>query len=155
MLRKLTFLLFCFYGVAGNFIFSQQDDRNSFTIVSRYSFYSVEQSAELLLNVPKRYVNNVIKIKLLSKGEIISDWSGIPGKQILRLPFLLNRSIPGKIDAEIVVNSNGNEKFFASGTLIVLPHKANEVKTDRLTGGLIVNGRQLFPFGFYCVLCRA
>jgi hypothetical protein len=150
MLRKFILLLFCFYWVAGNCIFSQQDDKNSFTIVSRYSFYSLEQSAELLLNIPKRYVNNIINIKLLSKGEVISEWTGMPGKQILRLPLLLNLSLSGIIDAEIVVNSTVNEKFFTYGKLIILPHKSNEVKTDRLTGGLIVNGRQLFPFGFYC-----
>ena len=41
-------------------------------------------------------------------------------------------------------------KYKAFTNLIILNYKPNEVKTDRLTGGLIVNRRQFFPFGFYC-----
>ena len=40
--------------------------------------------------------------------------------------------------------------YQATTELIILSYKPNEVKTDRLTGGIIVNRRQFFPFGFYC-----
>ncbi len=52
------------------------------------------------------------------------------------------------LTAEIV--SARGIKYKATTTLTVLSPKDNEVKTDRLTGGLIVNRRVFFPFGFYC-----
>ncbi|MFZ0280661.1 MAG: hypothetical protein WAL29_03360, partial [Bacteroidales bacterium] len=52
------------------------------------------------------------------------------------------------VKAEIV--SARGIKYKTATTLTVLSPKDNEVKTDRLTGGLIVNRRVFVPFGFYC-----
>jgi hypothetical protein len=79
----------------------------------------------------------------------MSSWKGIPGKKLLILPFEPGL-IPSdyKVDAEI--RSSKGTVYVTTTELIVLNHKSNEVKTDRLTGGLIVNRRAFIPFGFYC-----
>ena len=103
----------------------------------------------MLLHVPQSLIYNRIEVLLTSEGDESGRWEGVPGKKIVRIPFSLNQppSIP-KIDAIIKV-SGRSTVYIASTDLIVLKYKPNEVKTDRLTGGLIVNRKPFFPFGFY------
>jgi hypothetical protein len=134
---------------------SQVVDSTSFKLNSRLSFYSYEKSAELLLRTPGNMLNNFIILRLNSENKLLIEWQGRVAKDILRLPLDLS-SIPTstKIEAEIFMSkekiSEGGKKYLTRCDLIILPPKSNEVKTDRLTGGLIVNRRQFFPFGFYC-----
>ncbi len=122
-----------------------------FTLNTRLSFYSYEKSGEMLLHIPSvmQRVNLAITIKV--NGISSAAWNGIPGKEILRIPFNINLS-PGEFDVEAsIIQPNAPGSIFRANTkLIILSPKSNEVKTDRLTGGLIVNRRQFFPFGFYC-----
>ena len=148
----LIIILLTFSGTRS---FSQTVDTLSFTLTPRLSFCSYEKSAELILHVPRGISNNILNIKLLYLNNILSEWKGIAKKEIIRLAFDLT-SIPatGKIEAEILVNNRNspvrNITYISKCNLVILPYKPNEVKTDRLTGGLIVNRRQFFPFGFYC-----
>jgi hypothetical protein len=52
------------------------------------------------------------------------------------------------VEAEITASDGLIYK--TNTTLTILSYKPNEVKTNRLTGGLIVNKLPFFPFGFYC-----
>jgi hypothetical protein len=140
-------ILFILFAILSGRIYCQNNDE--FLLIPRLSFYSPGEKTEILLHIPSHQLYSYLDIKLKVGDEVICEWNGIPGKLILRLPVLSTILLSGTIDAEIVVNRSGNNKIFTSCRLIVLPHKANEVKTDRLTGGLIVNGRQFFPFGFY------
>ena len=128
---------------------SQSADSTSFKLNSRFSFYTYETSGEMLLHVPQTLIYNRIEVSLTSGGNEFSNWKGVPGKKIVRIPFSLNRPPAGsKVDAIIKV-SGRSTIFYTSTDLILLKYKPNEVKTDRLTGGLIVNRKQFFPFGFY------
>ena len=70
---------------------------------------------------------------------------------LLRIPFLINLPPSAyKVVVTINVKSRPGVIYRAKTLLTILPYKSNEVKTDRFTGGLIVNNRQFFPFGFYC-----
>ena len=148
-------LLLSFFSFLGTRTFSQIVDTSSFSIIPRLSFYSYEKSAELLLHVPQGAINTILNIRLLYSDKFLSEWNGLVEKEIIRLPLDLT-SIPtsGKIEAEILVNKwnslKGSIKYISKCNLVILSYKSNEVKTDRLTGGLIVNRRQFFPFGFYC-----
>ncbi|MCX6327823.1 MAG: hypothetical protein NT144_14445 [Bacteroidia bacterium] len=132
-------------------IFCQPVDSSSFKINSRLSFYSFEKNGELLIHVPSALSNNNLSINIKVGEETIASWYGKPGRNILRLPFSLNLA-PSvyNIEARIAVTARPGVIYLATTNLIVLSHKPNEVKTDRLTGGLIVSRRQFFPFGFYC-----
>jgi hypothetical protein len=130
---------------------SQTIDSNSFTINSRLSFYSYERNGEFLLHVPPGLVQTNLSINIKTRWETLVLWNGRPGRNILILPFPINLK-PAIYDAEarISVVNNPGLVYEADTKLIILPHKSNEVKTDNLTGGLIVNKMPYFPFGFYC-----
>lgn len=131
--------------------FCQPFDSYSFKINTRLSFYSFEKNGEFLLHVPAVLSHNNLSINIKIGEEIIASWNGRPGRNILRLPFSINLG-PSvyNIEARIIVTTSPGAAYRATTKLIVLSYKSNEVKTDRLTGGLIVNRRPFFPFGFYC-----
>jgi len=129
----------------------QYIDSTSFNLVSRQSFYSYENKGEFLLNIPSNLSKNHISIALKVGEETVASWNGIPGRNILRLPFLINLTPSQyKTEARITVGNTAGKIYVAKTELVVLPYKTNEVKTDRFTGGLIVNKLPFFPFGFYC-----
>jgi hypothetical protein len=130
--------------------YSQRIDSTSFVMNSRLSFYSFEKSGEMLLHIPQNLIYRTLSVSLTVNNEDFGLFKGMPGKEVLRIPFELNL-LPGnyKIFADIIV-AGRNIKYVTSSDLLILTYKPNEVKTDRLTGGLIVNKRQFFPFGFYC-----
>ena len=135
-------------------ILSQTTDSTSFSIYTRQSFYSFEDNGEMLVKVPANILNTNLVIRLINCADTLAKWNGKVTKEILRIPFIL-KSLKAKCDikAEIItkVFSSGNlVKYTAKTSLIILSYKPNEVKIDRLTGGLIVNKKQFFPFGFYC-----
>ncbi|MGD0583327.1 MAG: hypothetical protein ABR974_10320 [Bacteroidales bacterium] len=127
----------------------QADNPASFLTNTRYSFYSGEKRAEILVHIPADLRMSHISVLITFEGRSLNEWRGIPGKEIISLGFALNDSIrSGTISTEI--DAGRDSRYHSSCELIRLIHKPNEVKTDRLTGGMIVNGRQFFPFGFYC-----
>lgn len=136
---------------ATSHLLCQSIDSTSFRILPRQSFYSFEKNGEFLLHIPGELMQSRISVIVKSADVVNISWNGIPGKKILRLPFLIDLRPDSYItEARITVTSRSNVFYTAKTNLVVLPYKTNEVKTDRYTGGLIVNKLQFFPFGFYC-----
>jgi hypothetical protein len=128
-------------------IFSQSASRSR-DLYSRFSFYSFEKSGEALLKVPPAMMYSKISVNISINDEKSGSWSGIPGSKMIRIPIAFSLKPSSYImNAEI---SSGGSTFVLSAPLIILGYKSNEVKIDRLTGSLIVNKHQFFPFGFYC-----
>jgi hypothetical protein len=129
----------------------QTVDSSSLSIFSRQSFYSYEKNGEFLLHIPPFLLKNHLSIILKIGDKNATSWNGIPGRNILSLPFSLSLA-PSVYKVEATINTSAIPGliYLAKTDLIVLSHKPNEVKTDRLTGGLIVNKLPFFPFGFYC-----
>ena len=122
--------------------------QSAFKLNTRQSFYSWEKEGEILVHVPQSLVWKLVSIDISIKKTKIASWHGTPRRKILRIPFEI--SIPeGRYNLTAEILSEG-KKYLAGTELIILRSKSNEVKTDRLTGGLIVDRRQFFPFGFYC-----
>jgi hypothetical protein len=130
--------------------FSQNIDTSSFRINTRFSYYSFENSGEILVHAPQNLIYNNLSVTLGLNAKTIGSWKGIPGKNTIRIPVNINLN-PSlyKVTADILVTGR-KTRYQAYANLLVLGHKPNEVKIDRMTGGLIVNNRQFFPFGFYC-----
>jgi hypothetical protein len=146
---SLSFLILGIF--ASGHIQSQPVDSSTFKIYPRFSFYTSEKTGEFLLHVPSGQMRYMLSVIITAEDKPIATWKGKPGKNILRIPFQLNLAPSGyKILASIKMTSGSGEAFLARTSLTILPHKPNEVKTDRLTGGMIVNNRQFYPFGFYC-----
>ena len=129
----------------------QNNDSFSFRIYSRFNFYSSEKRGEMILHIPASLAGNKITAEIKINGQPAGRWQGMPGKSEVRIPFDLKLS-PGDYKAEALISSSksAGRIFTAVSSLKVLRYKPNEVKIDRLTGGLIVNKKQFFPFGFYC-----
>jgi hypothetical protein len=150
--RFLSSFLFLFGFV---FVFqnglSQSIDSTTFKIYTRYSFYTFEKGGEFLLHIPPGLQNTQLSLTIKSSEDSITSWIGRPGKKILRIPFTNNMK-PSRniVTAVITATWSPGAQYTAKTTLTILPYKPNEVKTDRLTGGMIVNKRSFFPFGFYC-----
>jgi hypothetical protein len=79
----------------------------------------------------------------------LTSWKGIPADNLLRLPFSIDL-VPGIYNIKAEIKSSSVKMFRTTASLTLLDFKPNEVKTDKLTGGLMVNQRIFFPFGFYC-----
>ena len=149
MLKKLLFLIL-FFTAFRLHAQGQTIDSVSFSILTRQSFYSLEKQGEVLLHVPSALTGNHMSV-IFTTGDRINTWDGKPGKKILRLPFPIDmKPASYKIEARIEVSGFPNKIYITTTSLIILPYKSNEVKTDRYTGGLIVNRQPFFPFGFYC-----
>ena len=147
-LRVLSFFLFLIIS-SGYKIISQPVDSVSFGLNSRYSFYSHESNGEMLLYVPQNLLYNNISVSLEINNENIGSWKGVPVKKIVRVPFTLYIQQGDQTVTATIKVSGRNIRYVTNTRLIKLNYKPNEVKTDRLTGGLIVNKREFFPFGFY------
>lgn len=144
-------LLFLILTCSPLILSGQQIDSISFSIVSRQSFYSFENKGEFLLHTPISLSRNNLSVIIRSGAQVIGSWKGVPGTKIMRLPFAINFK-PSVYKIEFIINSVSIPDiiYTAHTQLTILPYKSNEVKTDRYTGGLIVNKLQFFPFGFYC-----
>ncbi len=147
---KITFL-FLILARSASILSGQQVDSLSFSIVPRQSFYSFENKGEFLLHIPISLSKNHLFVTVNKGDQVIASWNGAAETNILRLPFSIDMK-PSVYKIDAIIKTAVNPKIiYTSGTeLIILPYKSNEVKTDRLTGGLIVNKLPFFPFGFYC-----
>jgi hypothetical protein len=150
MVRNFSFqLLFIAILFTSTISFGQTIDSTSVKINSRLSFYTWENSGEFMLHVPGVLLQNNLTVIIKLEDEILVQWSGKPTGNLLRIPFSLNKP-PSVYSIELLVTTGKGISYRAITQLVILKYKPNEVKTDRLTGGLIVNNRQFFPFGFYC-----
>ena len=103
----------------------------------------------MIFYVPSVLMGKNLSVKLKIKDNVLTSWNGYAWRKQLRLPFELDFT-PGDYTVEAEITYAGILKYKAFTSLVILKYKPNEVKTDRLTGGLIVNKRPFFPFGFYC-----
>lgn len=148
MIRGFAFFLLLQVAVLAGY--GQGVGQASFKIYPRYSFYSFEKNGEVLLHIPQNHIYNHLSVNILTNSDTLGSWSGTAGKKIARIPVRTGlKPSTYHIVAEIKVRGL-NSTFTAEADLPVLEYKTNEVKTDRFTGGLIVNRKQFFPFGFYC-----
>jgi hypothetical protein len=149
MLRKITYLFLLFAFALNLRSFSQVVDTTSFKMNTRMNFYSFEKTGEMIFHIPSGLLWNNLDITLKINDKELVSWKGIPGKKLLGLPFELGLA-PASYHVTAEIKSSKGTFYKAAAGLMILDYKSNEVKTDRLTGGLIVHRRIFFPFGFYC-----
>ena len=149
MPRKIFYLFLLFALSITLNSFGQKIDSTSFQMNSRLSFYSNEKRGDMIIHIPKALIWNQLNIILKINNKEIAEWKGIPGNKIFTLPFDIDMSSAIYIVEAGIKSSNGSA-YKTTASLNILDYKPNEVKTDRLTGGLIVNRKIFLPFGFYC-----
>lgn len=133
----LLLLLFCQGGPATG---------RSISILTRYSYYTTEDSASVIVNQQDRKIPEKVQLRLYFGERMIADTSIVLPAEV---PFSLNGISAG--NSKIRCSLDGGQMFFLDTVidLKILPPKANEVKIDRMTGTLRVGGLPLVPFGFY------
>ena len=133
---KLIFVLLFYVLLSGE---------NNMKIISRYDYYTNEKEGTILVVIPSQ--NNFIDI-IYKDNVLIDSVEIIPGK-LNFISFPIENFSIGK--NEITCKLRNKEEIQEIRQYItILTGKTNEVKIDRATGGLIVDGLPFFPFGFYC-----
>ncbi len=147
MKKKLLFILVTFLLLTGN-IFAQFDT-TSYQAFSGLDYYTNEKDGEIAVFIPESKTGIDIKIDLAFEYEFLNRAYELKGTGISLIPFEMERLHEG--NNEITCSFYENEKWVDSRKVNVVkrPDQANEVKIDRASGGLIVNGLPFFPFGFY------
>jgi hypothetical protein len=126
-------------------------NNNTISALTRYSFYTNEDPSEILLFLPESLRASTLQISISANGEKIGEWNGYTGKEMLGIPFRIKGiKTSGKLLVDVTRKFPPLFRESLYRDIVILEHKSNEVIFDRLTGGLIVNGRLFFPFGFYC-----
>ncbi|NOY81861.1 MAG: hypothetical protein GXP31_12770 [Kiritimatiellaeota bacterium] len=123
----------------------------SLTIIPDRNYYTTERQGELLA----RFTDSTDKaspglLSIRSRGLLLVAGVRIePGKRLVTA-WPVGRLPVGKHQLDCLVVRD--EKVVARTQVEVrrLSPKANAVKVDRISGGLIVDGLPFFPFGFYC-----
>lgn len=133
---KKTFFLILFTS-----IFTVQAQK--IEAVSRYSYYTHETKAAILVFGPdielveQVYVENQVLTRIAQTLEYQEfEW------RLGTLPL-------GTTPLNIQVLLKNGQRITQSIEITRLEPKPNEVKIDRITGGLLVNQLPFFPFGFY------
>lgn len=115
----------------------------------RYSYYTTENLAEILLFLPEGKSGQSIELKIrLNVSDVFQTDTTLSGP-LLRVRIPLQNLVIGRhlLTGRFVYQGKTSE---VQSTLVKLAPKKNGVRIDRLTGKLIVNDMPWFPFGFYC-----
>ena len=118
-------------------------------INSRYTFYTTEKSAEILLHIPEDFLGQKAFVTITNNYKSYFNAEVEFTDKVLPLEISINGLIPNKYDLNCKIEGDGFSKEI-TGELLILDDKPNSVKVDRLKGGLIINNLPWFPFGYYC-----
>ena len=115
----------------------------------RLDFYMNEPQAEFLVRLPDSSAYAAATVTLFPPAAQAVSVSGEPG-QILSLNVPIGRLPEGLTEMRYTVVSPQGVAEEGKAVLRKLPYKWNAVQVDRKTGGVIVRGMPLIPYGFYC-----
>ncbi len=124
--------------------------QDSYQAFSRYDYYTSEQFGEIIVEVPESKMGMSIKVDLVFEYDFVQKGYIVPAGLLSGVPFPMERLHQG--DNEITCSFYENEKWIDSRkvNVVLRERKPNEVRIDRTSGGLLVDGLPFFPFGFYC-----
>ena len=116
---------------------------------SRMDYYTSETQGELLVYVPEILFNEGAALSAAHGFRyLIKDYPLRSGLTLV--PFDLSLLSEGRHRLICRISGADSNMDLLEVDVVKFRQKANEVKIDRATGGLIVEGRPYFPFGFYC-----
>ncbi len=144
--QVLRFVLMLFFALT---VLSASLSGQEVVVVPRQDYYTTEKSAEILFYIKDSLQKPPLSGEIYREGKPLVRKDGLK-KGMNRLGFSLADFHGGKNLLRCVVTDGaGNRVADTSVILTILPDKPNEVKTDRLTGTLLVDGLPFIPFGFY------
>ena len=124
--------------------------QETFDVLAARSFYTSEASGQLILiGLADSLYSDDVRAELHVGDELLATVSPVHGRRVT-VSFPLARLPQGDSDISCRLLVAGRERARASAAVRRLPPKANAVKIDLISGGLIVDDLPFFPFGFYC-----
>lgn len=144
--RSLLITLVLFLGAISQINASTYDE---YTSISRYDYYTSEETAEIIVWIPTSKSDLKISFDVVFEYDHVHRGiSALAGQMnLISVPMeLLNFGVN-----ELTVSYYENGKWISSNKveIKILEHQCNAVKIDRLSGGLIVEDLPFIPFGFY------
>ncbi|TKG90095.1 hypothetical protein EYV94_24120 [Puteibacter caeruleilacunae] len=120
---------------------------NKLIVNSRYSFYSNEDSIEIIVANPTSKI--ITKLSASHSNSLIDARYTINKDRPSCIKFASSELSEGKNIVNCVITYKDKTHESATVSILKYSHKPNEVKVDYLNGGLIVDGLPFLPFGFY------
>jgi len=111
------------------------------------SLYTHEAEAELVVRLLQPIPTQALEVTLT--GASVGEQTIPLTQSETAIPIALGKLPDGKHDVLCTLVSSGEVIAKAAAGFYKAPPKANEVKIDHRSRGLIVDGKPFFPFGFY------
>ena len=143
--KSVTFnliVLFLSYGITA--IYGQE-----IKVLTELDYYTFEETANVLVYLPPANVKGSYEIQIKYNDSVkVARISIKPGLNKFSFPI---KDLPvGKNMLMCQLTKTKSSEKIITFPLIKRPPKYNEVKINRASGGLIVDGLPFFPYGFYC-----
>ncbi|MDP4261727.1 MAG: hypothetical protein Q8941_04290 [Bacteroidota bacterium] len=118
-------------------------------VFSKYNYYTTEKEVIIIAEIshlpsPSEYI-----LSVFNGNKRVAE-SGVIKNNLLNIKMPLNQFDPGKTELTYSISHKGVIIQKNAIDIVRLQPKANEVKIDLQTGGLIADGLPFFPVGFYC-----
>ena len=124
--------------------------RAALEVRARLDYYTIEKTGELLVQIPASAGGRALALNVHHDGRHIVKAYPVGPRRPAIVPFPLDGLAKGETDLTCELVADGGVRADGSARVRKLAPKANAVKIDRLTGGVIVDGLPFLPFGFYC-----
>lgn len=147
MMNKLilTTLIICILvslGVA-------QVSHDGYKSVSRYDYYTTEESVELIIWIPESKGPIPITVDVVFEFEHLLKAETVKAGEMNIFTFSRAMFSPGRNELTVSYMEDGKWVDSDKLELLIMPEQYNAVKIDRVSGGLVVEGLPFYPFGFY------
>ena len=148
-IRKPLWVVLIIVSMLASVIVRSQFDPARYYAFSRLDYYTSESFGEVIVNIPASLEAKDIRIDLAFEHSFLSRQVAVQAGGLNSVPVSLEKFKEG--DNEVTVSFYEDLKWVDSRkvNVKVLEWKYNEVKIDRVHGGLVSYGLPFLPFGFY------
>lgn len=123
--------------------------RDDYKAVSRYDYYTTEESVEIVVWISASKPDLSITIDIVYEFEHMLRGAHVLPGQLSIYEFPIEGFQIGSNELTVSYNENGKWVGSDKVYVVIREDRFNAVKIDRVSGGLIVEGLPFIPFGFY------
>ncbi len=116
-------------------------------VFSKYNYYTIEDDVTIIAELSSYLDRSEYLLSVFSGGDKQIAKEGLQKNNQLSVKIPLTSFDPGKTELQYTVSNKNKIIQKGSIDIVRLRPKANEVKIELQTGGLIVDGLPFFPFG--------
>ncbi|HUT25992.1 MAG TPA: hypothetical protein VM492_16775, partial [Sumerlaeia bacterium] len=140
------YFVLCFTSLSS----AQTTEEAAFAVRPDRNYYTAEERGRLIVSVSEALAKTNLSAEVLTGGKRLGGPVAVTPGIVSLVDIPLTDLSAGENRVVCLLRAGGEVTAREQATIVKLPPKANEVKIDNVTGGLIVDGLPFFPFGFYC-----